>query len=331
MPPKHFEGLTNELQPRPGVLPPSGQPSQPAVARPLRSFGLATLGLLLCFIIPLCKMAGFALGSDLYSYILLIPFISFYLVRQKHPVLPKIFEPARGVAAGCLLAGTLLLLIYWIGMRPHLKLREADYLAVMMTAFLLFFFGVCGWFLGRQFLRVNAFALGFLVFLVPIPTAAISVIDTFLQHGSAVVARVFFTMLGTPLIQDGLAFQLPGISLQIAPECSGIHSSLVLLIVSVLAGYFFLRRPWNRAIFILAVIPLAILRNGFRVFTIGELCVHIGPHMIDSPIHHKGGPLFFALSLIPFFLLLLLLKRSERSREGANTEPRNNSNPKPPE
>jgi hypothetical protein len=34
--------------------------------------------------------------------------------------------------------------------------------------------------------------------------------------------------------------------------------------------------------------------------------------MIDSPIHHQGGPLFFALSLIPFFLLLLFLRKSER-------------------
>src|SRR5277367_3108931 len=132
-------------------------------------------------------------------------------------------------------------------MRPHLKLMEADYLFVMMVAFLLYFFGVCGWFLGGRFLRLNAFALGFLFFMAPIPTAVLGGIDTFLQYGTAMVARVLFTMLGTPVLQDGLEFQLPGISLQIAPECSGIHSSLVLFIVSLLAGYFFLRRPRNQA------------------------------------------------------------------------------------
>ena len=60
------------------------------------------------------------------------------------------------------------------------------------------------------------------------------------------------------------------------------------------------------------VIPLGILRNGFRVFVIGQLCVHIGPYMINSRIHHQGGPLFFALSLVPLFLLLLWLRRRER-------------------
>jgi hypothetical protein len=33
--------------------------------------------------------------------------------------------------------------------------------------------------------------------------------------------------------------------------------------------------------------------------------------MIDSPIHRKGGPLFFALALIPFFLLLAFLRRRD--------------------
>jgi hypothetical protein len=33
--------------------------------------------------------------------------------------------------------------------------------------------------------------------------------------------------------------------------------------------------------------------------------------MINSPIHRKGGPIFFVLSLIPFFALLLLLRKTE--------------------
>ena len=321
MPEEKIQRLTNGRPSTPVAPLPAGQPLEPAAARRRRSFCLALFGLVLAFSVPLWLLARFAAGSELFSYILLIPFISFYLIRQKRPVLPKTFEPASGLAMGFLAAGTMLLLAYWIGMRPHFKLAEADYLAVMMSAFLLYFFGVCGWYLGGQFLRLNAFALGFLVFVAPIPTAALSGIDTFLQYGTAMVARVFFMMLDTPFLQNGLEFQLPGINLSIAPECSGIHSSLVLFIVSLLAAYFFLRRPRNRTLFILAVIPLAILRNGFRVFTIGELCVHIGPHMIDSPIHHRGGPLFFALSLIPLFILLVFLQRSERTGECSKTEP----------
>jgi len=54
------------------------------------------------------------------------------------------------------------------------------------------------------------------------------------------------------------------------------------------------------------------VRNGFRILVIGLLCVHVGPHMIDSVIHRRGGPLFFVLSLGPLFLFLVWLRRQER-------------------
>jgi hypothetical protein len=44
---------------------------------------------------------------------------------------------------------------------------------------------------------------------------------------------------------------------------------------------------------------------------LSELCIRIGPHMIDSALHHHGGPIFFALSLIPLFGLLWWLRRGE--------------------
>ena len=306
-------------------------PTPDGRSRRLKSFTLATVVLALCFTVPFYDLIRFAAGSELYSYILLIPFISGYLVWLKRHNLPLASPPARGTAAAFLMAGTVVLIAYWLVLRPHLKLMEDDYLAVMMISLLLFFFGVCGMFFGRELLRAAVFPLGFLVFMVPIPAVAISEMDTFLQIGSAAVAQGFFTLSGTSFLRDGLVFQLPGITIQIAPECSGIHSSLVLFITSMLAGYLFLRTPWKRAVFTLAVIPLAILRNGFRVFTIGELCIHIGPQMIDSPIHHRGGPIFFALSLIPLFILLIVLQKSERTIGKPKLKTGGNPNSKPPE
>ena len=321
MPEDGTGNLTNDSQPNPGAQPPPAQRLEPAgPARQLRSFGLVTLGLALCFGIPLWDLIRFAAGSELYSYILLVPFISLYLVWLKKGSFPTCSQPARKAAAGFLTGGTVVLIAYWLVFRPRLKLMEDDYLAVMMVSFLLFFFGTCCLFFGREILRAAAFPLGFLIFMVPIPAFLIRGIDVFLQYGSAVVARGFFRLSGTPFFENGLVFQLPGITIQIAPECSGIHSSLVLFITSLLVSYVFLRTPWKRAVFILAVIPLGILRNGFRVFTIGELCVHLGIQMINSPIHRKGGPIFFVLSLIPLFILLVVLQKSEQT--GGKSKPK---------
>ena len=125
-------------------------------------------------------------------------------------------------------------------------------------------------------------------------------------------------------MRHGTTFELPGIVLQVAQECSGIRSSWVLVITSILASHLFLKSPWRRIVLVAFVIPLGILRNGFRVFVIGMLCVHVGPHMVDSVIHRQGGPFFFALSLVPLFLLLWWLRRGERRAEspGSPLDPR---------
>ena len=115
---------------------------------------------------------------------------------------------------------------------------------------------------------------------------------------STSAARLFFAA--------GLIFQLPNITIEVAQECSGIRSSWVLLMTSILAANLFLKTSWRRFALVAFVIPLAILRNGFRILVIGLLCVNIGPQMIHSVIHRRGGPLFFALSLIPLFLAVVV-------------------------
>jgi exosortase C (VPDSG-CTERM-specific) len=190
-----------------------------------------------------------------------------------------------------------------------------DDLALVTLAFVLLVLGAAFVFLGRETMRACAFALGMLVFLVPMPVFMRDGIENFLQFGSAYVADGMFRLSGMTFVRTDLVFQLPVTPLHVAPECSGIHSSLILLITSLLAAHLFLHSTRNRVILVLVVLPLALLRNGFRIWTIGELCVHYGAQMLDSPIHRKGGPLFFVLSLIPFFALLVFLRRWERRQK----------------
>jgi exosortase C (VPDSG-CTERM-specific) len=273
---------------------------------------LAAGALALAFSLPLYQLVRFALQNDLYSHVILIPFISLYLVWIKRKTLPPPSAPARSWAILLLAAGAGLLA--WRGglALGGAALATDDSLALTTLSFVLLFGGVCGWFLGRQTLRAMLFPLGFLVFMVPFPVALRTSLETFLQHGSAATAYAFFKLSGMPVFREGMFIQLPGFSLEVAPQCSGIHSSLALFITSLLASHLFLRTPWKQATLAAAVIPLALLRNGLRIFTIGTLCVRIGPEMINSYIHRHGGPVFFVLSLVPFVLLLLLLAKSDR-------------------
>src|SRR5437879_8414166 len=286
-----------------------------------RGFALAAACLTLLFCKPLYSLARFAARSDLYSYILLIPFVSLYLVWLKKRDLPRGSRPIRWLAAFPSGAGLAALAGYGWAVHGAAALAEADGLALLAFSFFSLLAGAACLFLGREHLRALVFPLGFLIFITPIPGFLMDGIEVFLQQGSAAVAHTLFSLSGTPFARNGLVFQLPGIPIRVAPECSGIHSSLILFITSLLAGHLFLRTPWKRTVLALAVIPLALVRNGLRIFTIGELCVHIGPEMIISVIHRRGGPLFFLLSLAPFFFFLIILQKSDRTR--GKTSPQN--------
>jgi exosortase C (VPDSG-CTERM-specific) len=281
-------------------------------------FGVALLALL--FSAPLYHLLRLAITSDLYSDIPLIPLMCLYLVWLRRERMPVTFEPAFKFAALFVSAGLLTLGSYWFFGRDD-ALPVVDYLAWNISALLLFFAGLCCAFPGGAFMRAFACPMALLAFTIPFPAGLLDYIDTLLQHGSAACAGAFFTIVGDPVIRNGLYFHLPDIIIRVAPECSGIHSTVVLTIVSIAGSWLFLRSPWKRAVLVLAVVPLALIRNGFRIFVIGHLCITNGPQMIDSPIHHHGGPLFFALSLLPFFLLLFVLRKIEGTNREPSTRP----------
>jgi len=265
--------------------------------------------LALAFIQPLTRLVLYAAKSDLNSHILLVPFIAGYLLYTQRV---QIQTAPRSSIAGTVTAGGIGLaaLVAGIVWGPSLSIN--DDLGLAALSFVSFAAAGGFLFLGARWMADRAFPVAFLIFMVPLPDVAVSWLENASMLASAEAAALFFSVAGTPMVREGTVFELPGIAIQVARECSGIHSSWVLFITGLLASHLFLRTRWRKIVLVAFVIPLGILRNGFRIFVIGMLCVHIGPYMIGSMIHRQGGPFFFALSLVPLFLLLLWLRRRER-------------------
>ena len=265
--------------------------------------------LLAAFARPLLALMNYAAGSELHSYILLVPFVSVYLLYLRRNQLPKNYTIDLPLAIVFLAAGLGVMAFTYssIGLAPadnaHLVLLTLSFLCCL-TAGGFFFFG-------RNWMRAAAFPISYLIFMLPMPDAMADTLETASKYTSAEVANLFFYLSGTPFLRAGLFFQLPNITIEVTQECSGIRSSWVLLMTSILAANLFLKTPWRRLALVAFVIPLAILRNGFRILVIGLLCVNAGPQMIHSLIHRRGGPLFFMLSLIPFFLVLWWLRKAD--------------------
>lgn len=266
--------------------------------------GLGTLA----FSQPLLQLVALASETPLHSHIPLIPFIAGYLLFIQRDALPL---PGRSSLGPALLLGAVSAAAAAIAWRS--SLGTTDTLALFAFAYVTYIAAGGFLFLGRQWMARAAFPVAFLIFMVPLPDAAVIRMEDALVLASADVSAWMLRTAGVPLIREGTVFALPTIVLEVARECSGIRSTWVLFITSVVASQMFLKSPWRRILLVAFIIPLGVIRNGFRILVIGLLCVHVGPHMIDSVIHHRGGPIFFVLSLVPLFMLLAWLRRHDRA------------------
>jgi exosortase len=211
-------------------------------------------------------------------------------------------------------AGIALLVIDRLSFPAGTGARNQDHLCMQTLAFVCLFATACAVLLGGRNLRTFLFPIAFLILTAPLPLALERGVESFLQHASAEASFVLLKLSGIPLLREGTIFILPGITLEVARECSGIHSTLVLFITAILAGQFFLRTTGGRITLAASVIVLGILRNAVRIFTLAQLTVHVDPNIIFSRLHRNGGPIFFAASLIPFFLLLWFLRKLEQRK-----------------
>ena len=274
------------------------------------------IALLVVFARPLLMLISYVAASQLHSYVLLVPFVSAYLLYLRRDQLPRNHTTDLpftlvSLAAGLGLAAFTYSLEF-TGRAPATNGR----IVLLTLSFLCCLVAAGFFFLGRDWMKAAAFPLAYLIFMVPMPDAMADALEMASKTAAAEVANVLFHLSGTPFLREGPIFQLPNITIEVAQECSGIRSSWVLFITSILAANLFLKTSWRRFALIAFVIPLGILRNGFRIMVIGLLCVNVGPQMIHSLIHQRGGPLFFALSLIPFLVVLWWLRRGDvRSRQ----------------
>lgn len=257
------------------------------------------------FLEPASALVRLSFQSDYYSHIVLVPLMSAGLIYWKRrTVFSQVGTDVRW--GGLLLAAG-------VGFFPlaHAPVGPEESLALTVLSLVTFWmagFALC---YGREAFRMSAFPLLFLLLMVPLPGPVLDKAVHLLQQGSAEVAYGVFRLTGVPVFREGFVFSLPGVTIEVAKECSGIRSSLALFITSLLAGYLFLRSGWNRVVLGAAVLPVLIVKNGLRIVTLTLLAVYVDRSFLSGSLHRYGGMVFFALALALLGPLLLYLQRSE--------------------
>lgn len=246
----------------------------------------------------------------------LIPLISGYLVWNRRKELVASSGYSGGLGWSMAIAGTLALGAYFALALAGWSLGKTDSLAWLIFSFICLVNSCCLLAAGKRNTSIVIFPLALLFLMLPLPSILEKISVAILQRASAEVAYILIKLSGMPVFREGLVFTLPNFRMEVAEECSGIRSTLVLFITSLLAGHLFLRRKSFKGLLALAVLPIGILRNGFRILVITWLTVNVDRTIgVDGPVHKKGGPFFFVLSLGALFGLLFLLRRFEERRK----------------
>jgi exosortase len=267
--------------------------------------------LLLVFYSPLSDLMRLAHNSHLYSHVPLIPLVSAYLLYSRR-------KDRGGVKSYAVFSGISILMLSLVALAAGKGLEGSveknDVMAVLVMAAVVFWIGSFVLCYGVREARRVWFPLCFLVFMIPIPTVLLDGIVAILQWGSANAAHGILALTGVPFVREGFLFHLPGLSVFVAEECSGIRSSLVFFIISVLSSHLFLRSMGKKVILISCVLPITILKNSMRITAITLLSAYVDRGFLSGPLHTSGGILFFGIALTLWIPILWFLRRREKKQ-----------------
>ncbi len=247
--------------------------------------------------------------SEYYSHILLIPLVSGFLIFRRRRRIFANAEYSLRIGSMILLGG---ILLYITGMMLQPRLDLNDYVSLIMLSASVLWVGGFFTIYGATAFHLARFPLLFLVFMIPIPIVIMDQIIYLLQVGSTEVTEVLFGLVGLPAFRSGFYFQLPGVTIEVAKECSGIRSSLGLFITVVLAAHLFLKTNWKKWLLIMAVLPVTIIKNGIRIVTLSLLAIHVDMGFLTGGfLHRSGGFVFFLPALVLIGILLYFLHKTE--------------------
>jgi exosortase len=275
--------------------------------------GLILVGLLLAIYRDILFRLGqqWYLDPD-YSHGFLVPVLSLYFIWERRRQLQSLQRSPSVVGIGLLAFGLLMLFMGSVG--AELYLQRTSLIVVIAGLVLLL--------LGGQFLRLLAFPIAFLFFMVPLPAIVMNAIAFPLQLFAAQTASFCLFKLGIPVLREGNIIMLASTTLEVAEACSGIRSLQALLALGTVYAYFTQPVMWKRWVLVLLSVPIAIVANAFRVSGTGVLAHYWGAQAAEGFYHTFSGWLIF---VVAFALLLgsgAVLSRIGRSpAHSRSTEP----------
>ena len=253
----------------------------------LMVLGWAAALIIFCYFPVIVRLVKQWANDDDMGHGFFVPVIAGYIAWQK-------LAEAQSIRAVPDWRGAVLLA--WAAIQLYIGTLGAE-LFLARSALVMTIVGTV-WLLGGvRYLKVFAFPLFLLVFMIPIPTIVYTRLTFPLQIFASEVAESSLNILGIPVGREGNVLELSNMKLNVVDACSGIRSLLSLTFLSLVYGYFFEARAAIRIALFCSTIPIAILANAGRV-TITGILAQIKPEWAEGAVHEAEGWVIFMIALL---------------------------------
>ncbi|MCD4683218.1 MAG: exosortase/archaeosortase family protein [Bacteroidales bacterium] len=237
-------------------------------------------------------------SSDEYSHGFFIIPVVLYICWQKKQVLEQIFIRHSWLG----LIGFVFALLLYIGS------KYAGIATIAATSMIFCLIGLILFLYGWEMMKELAFPLFFLFFMIPVPGQIYSSLTVPLQLIVSELSVSLASSFGLAILREGNIIHLPDQTLQVVQACSGIRSLMSLLTLSLLMGYFSLRKNIFRFALFVSAVPIAIIVNIVRVFIMIIASYYFQYDLAADSVHTIYGVVIFFLALAMIFVFQKVLQ-----------------------
>jgi exosortase len=225
-----------------------------------------------------------------------IPFVSVYALWKTRHALSKRISAGSPSWLGLLWTCLFLVLAWFGGRGEQSRIEQISMIGLLWSVPYTFW--------GKRMAGLLLFPAGFLLFTVPVS----SFLDFFTMHlrmFSSSMATGILNGFGMAIERSGTALfsRVPGgeFSVDVADPCSGIRSLFAMMALTAAYAHFTLKTSVSKWLLFACSLPIAMIGNMFRIFSICLVARFFGQEIATGFYHDYSGFVIFVIGVFLMF------------------------------
>lgn len=184
------------------------------------------------------------------------------------------------------------LLLYTIGRSQDILLFEVGSVIWLLIGILLLTRGTAA-------IKAQWFALFFMLFMIPLPSAFVDAVTMPMKMAVSYVAEHVLFWVGYPIARTGVILQIGQYKLLVADACAGLHTLFTLEALGLLYLNVVQRDSLFRNISLATlIVPISFTANVIRVIVLTLVTYHLGDEAGQGFLHGFAGMVLFLSALL---------------------------------